>query len=104
MWIIEVKSCLEDFRTDTKWAEYREFCDRLYFAVLPTFPHEILPADTGLIVADRYGGEMVRQAPEHRLPAVRRKTMILRFARLAAIRLHGVADPELSLEAMLRGE
>jgi hypothetical protein len=64
IWIVEIKSCLEDFRSDQKWPEYREFCDRLFFAVGPNFPREVLPEDTGLIIADRYGGEIVRAAPE----------------------------------------
>src|SRR5262245_31666253 len=54
IWIVEVKSSLEDFRADHKWPEYRAFCDRLFFAVAPAFPRAVLPADTGLIVADRY--------------------------------------------------
>lgn len=94
IWIVEVKSCLEDFRTDQKWHEYREFCDRLFFAVAPDFPREILPPDTGLIIADRYGGEIVRPAPEHKLAAARRKAMTLRLARLAALRLQAMIDPE----------
>src|SRR5262249_38244379 len=51
IWIAEIKSSVEDFRADGKWPEYREFCDRLFFAVAPTFPCEMLPLDTGLIVA-----------------------------------------------------
>ena len=94
IWIVEIKSCLEDFRIDQKWPEYREFCDRFFFAVSPTFPCEVLPADTGLIVADRYGGEMVRPAPEHRLAGGRRRALTLSLARMAALRLQGVLDPE----------
>jgi hypothetical protein len=94
IWIVEVKSCLEDFRSDLKWPEYRDFCDRLCFAVAPNFPREVLPGDTGLIVADRYGGEIVRPAPEHRLPGARRKAMTLRLARIAAMRLQAALDPE----------
>ena len=60
LWIVEVKSSVEDFRTDHKWPEYRDFSDALFFAVAPAFPVELLPADTGLILADRYGGEIVR--------------------------------------------
>jgi hypothetical protein len=37
IWIVEIKSSVEDFRTDGKWPEYREFCDRLFFAVAPLF-------------------------------------------------------------------
>ena len=91
---MEIKSCLEDFRTDQKWPEYREFCDRLLFAVAPGFPREVLPEDTGLIIADRYGGEIMRPAPEHKLAAARRKAMTLRVARTAALRLQAVIDPE----------
>lgn len=96
--IVEVKSSIEDFRADQKWPEYREFSDFLLFAVAPDFPLEILPPDTGLIIADRYGGEIQRPAPEHRLPAARRKAMLLRFARIAALRQQALADPELRLE------
>ena len=94
IWIIEVKSCLEDFRSDQKWPEYRTFCDRLFFAVAPDFPREVLPPDTGLIIADRYGGEIVRPAPEHRLAGARRKAMTLRLARIAAMRLQAAVDPD----------
>jgi hypothetical protein len=95
IWIVEVKSCLEDLRVDRKWPEYRDFCDALHFAVAPGFPLDILPEGTGLILADRYGGEIVRPAPELRLPAARRKAMTLRFARAAAFTLQALADPGL---------
>jgi hypothetical protein len=96
IWILEIKSSLEDFRSDQKWPEYREFCDRLFFAVKPDFPTEILPPETGLVLTDRYGGEIVREAPEHRLAAARRKSMTIRFARAAALRLSLILDPPLS--------
>ncbi len=67
IWIVEIKSSIEDFRTDQKWPEYRDFSDRLFFAVRPGFPVEVLPEDAGLILADRYGGEIVRASPELRL-------------------------------------
>ena len=94
IWIVEIKSSVEDFRTDQKWPEYRDYCDRLFFAVAPAFPREILPADTGLIIADRYGGEILRPAPEHKLAGARRKAMTLRFVRTAAFRLQAAIDPE----------
>ena len=94
IWIVETKSCLEDFRSDQKWPEYREFCDQLFFAVAPDFPRKLLPPDTGLIIADRYGGEIIRPAPEHKLAAARRKAMTLRLVRIAALRLQAVIDPE----------
>ena len=93
--IIEIKSSIEDFRVDQKWPEYRDYSDRLFFAVRPDFPVDILPADTGLILADRYGGEIVRPAPELRLAAARRKIMTLRFGRAAAARLAIALDPSL---------
>ena len=91
---------LEDFRTDQKWPEYREYCDRLFFAVAPAFPREILPADTGLIVADRYGGDILRAAPEHRLAGARRKAMTLRLVHTAAHRLQAVVDPDGGFESL----
>jgi hypothetical protein len=98
IWIVEIKSSIEDFRADQKWPEYRDFCDRLYFAVAPQFPSGILPPDTGRIVADRYGGEIVRVAPEHKLPGARRKAVTLTLARTAANRLQGMLDPEFGFE------
>lgn len=95
IWIVEIKSCLEDFRCDRKWPEYRDVSDRLFFAVGPDFPVEILPADAGLVVADRYGGEIVRPAPEQRLAAPVRKAMTLRIARASAQRLSLLLDPTL---------
>lgn len=101
IWIVEIKSCLDDFRTDQKWPEYRPFCDRLFFAVGPAFPREVLPEDAGMIVADRYGGEILRMAGEHGLPTARRKSLTLQLARLSAARLQSVIDPEAKLEALL---
>lgn len=95
IWIVEVKSCVDDFRVDHKWPEYLEFADALFFAVSPQFPQELLPAEAGLMLADRYGGEIVRDAPEERLAAARRKAMTLRFARAAAFSLHMLADPDI---------
>ena len=91
--IVEIKSSVEDYRTDRKWPEYRDFSDRLYFAIPPQVPPEIMPEDAGLIVADAYGAEVLRVAPEHRLPAATRKALLVRFGQVAAVRLHGVLDP-----------
>jgi hypothetical protein len=86
--IVEVKSCRADFLADRKWQDYLGFCDRFYFAVDRDFPAALLPAGEGLIVADRFAGEIVREASLRPLGAARRKAMLLRFARLAATRLH----------------
>jgi hypothetical protein len=92
--IVEIKSSVTDFRTDQKWMDYRLHCDRLFFATIAAVPREIFPADAGLIVADSFGASIVSEAPEHRLPAARRKTMLLRFAHAAALRLQALADPQ----------
>ncbi|HEX2217128.1 MAG TPA: MmcB family DNA repair protein [Xanthobacteraceae bacterium] len=91
--IIEIKSSLEDFRADHKWPEYRWHCDRLYFATAPHVPLDIFPHDAGLILADGYGAEIVRGAPEHRLAGATRRSMLLRYGRLAALRLQALTDP-----------
>jgi hypothetical protein len=85
--IVEVKSGVADFRADLKWPEYREYADQLYFAVDERFPRELLPQDVGLIVADGFGGAVVRPAPAAKLSAARRKALTLRAARAAAFRL-----------------
>ena len=84
--IAEVKSSLEDFRTDRKWGEYLPYCDAFYFAVAPEFPREILPEEPGLIVADAFDGAVLREAPPVPLAGARRKALTLAFARLAATR------------------
>lgn len=96
IWIIEIKSSLEDFRADQKWPDYREFSDRLFFAVKTDFPREVLPEDTGLILADRFGGEIVRPSPEAKLAGARRKTLTLRIARIGAMRLTIATNPALA--------
>jgi hypothetical protein len=94
IWIVEIKSSIEDFRADQKWPDYRMHCDRLLFATAPHVPREIFPGEAGLIVADSYGGELVREGPEHRLHASTRKSVMLMFARAAALRLQALADPQ----------
>jgi hypothetical protein len=93
IWIVEIKSSIADFRADQKWMDYRMHCDRLFFATTIEVPCEIFPKDTGLIVADGFGGEFLCEAPEHRLPAPTRKAMTLRIAQCAALRLQSLIDP-----------
>jgi hypothetical protein len=93
IWIVEIKSSIADFRADQKWMDYRMHCDRLFFATTVEVPCEIFPKDTGLIVADGFGGEIVCAAPVHRLPAPTRKTMTLRIAQCASLRLQSLIDP-----------
>jgi hypothetical protein len=93
VWIVEIKSSVADFRADQKWQDYRAHCDRLFFATSQDVPCEIFPPGTGLIVADGYGAQFICEAPEHRLPAATRKSMLLLIARAAALRLQSLADP-----------
>ena len=92
--IVEVKSSIADFRADTKWPDYRDHCDELYFAISSQTPSEIIPAEAGLILADEYGASVIRAAPEHKLAPATRREMLLRFARCAADRLHVLHDPD----------
>ncbi len=84
---VEIKVALADLRGDGKWPEYLEYCDLFYFAIPPDFPDEHVPQETGLIVADRYGGAIVKEAQAQALHASRRKAVTVGFARLAAERL-----------------
>jgi len=92
--IVEIKSSLIDYRTDAKWEEYLPFCDRFYFAVPPEFPREVIPEKVGLIIADRYGAEVLREGPVTALPAARRKKLTLHAARISARRVHRFLEPE----------
>jgi hypothetical protein len=93
IWIVEIKSSVADFRTDHKWMDYRAHCDRLFFATTLEVPCDIFPRDTGLIVADSFGGQIVCEAPQHKLAAPTRKAMMLRVAQCAALRLQSLIDP-----------
>ena len=94
LWCVEVKSSRADFQSDAKWPEYLDWCDRFFFAVPVGFPEDLLPHDQGLIRTDAYDAEIMRMAEEDPLSAPRRKSVTLRFARLAADRL-GKFDPSL---------
>ena len=87
IWIIEIKSSIEDFRVDRKWPEYRLFSDRFFFATHPEVPADIFPEECGFILSDGYGAEILRDAPEHRVPPATRKALMLRVARAGAARL-----------------
>ena len=91
--LIEVKASRADFVADRKWQDYLDYCDRFYFAVAAGFPLELLPPDEGLILAERFAGEILRAARLRCLSAPRRKAMLIRIARAAAGRLQAVLDP-----------
>jgi hypothetical protein len=93
IWIVEIKSSPGDFRADVKWPEYRDYCDRLFFAIPTSMEPGMMPADAGLIVADSWGADILRHAEATSLHGARRKAVTLAFARAAALRLHGLYDP-----------
>jgi len=93
LWVVECKSSRTDYLSDRKWQGYLAWCDRFFWAVDTAFPVELLPDGTGLILADGYGAEIVREGPEARLAPARRKALTLAFARTAAARLQALRDP-----------
>ncbi|MDJ0629440.1 MAG: MmcB family DNA repair protein [Rhodobacter sp.] len=96
IWVVECKSSRADFQADHKWQGYLEWCDRYFWAVDAEFPAELLPDETGLIIADAYDAEIVRMGPEAKLAGARRKVMVQKFARHAALRWQAVRDPGLT--------
>ncbi len=93
VWIIEIKSSVLDFRVDQKWPDYREFCDQFFFAIPQTLEPEIIPYDAGLIIADNWDAEIIREPLASPMHASRRKSVTLDFGRMAAQRLHSLYDP-----------
>ena len=89
---VEIKVAVSDLKSDQKWPEYLEFCEHFYFAIPPDFPEELVPETTGLIIADRFGGAIIRPSPVTKLHASRRKAVTLSFAKVAAERLASVID------------
>ena len=93
VWIVEIKSSPEDFKADNKWPEYRDYCDRFSFAIPLTMDQLLMPPEAGLIVADQWGAEILREASSHPLHASRRRAVLIAFAQAGAQRLHGLWDP-----------
>ena len=93
IWVIECKSGRADFMADHKWQGYLPWCDRFFWAVDEAFPTDLLPEDTGLMIADGYDAEILRMAPEEKLAAARRKALTMKFATHAARRLQMLRDP-----------
>ncbi len=93
VWVVECKSGRADYVTDRKWQGYLEWCDRFFWAVDADFPTDLLPQGTGLIIADAYDAEILAMGPETPLAPARRKVMVQRFARHAALRLQALRDP-----------
>lgn len=93
IWIIECKSSREDFMSDQKWSGYLEWADRYFWAVDQDFPTDLLPLENGLIVADRFDGEILRMPEPNKLSAARRKHILTKFGRNTANRLQAFTDP-----------
>ena len=83
---VEIKVSVEDLRGDRKWPEYLAYCDQYFFAVPEGFPQGHLPEAHGLIVADRFGGAIIRPSQSFTVAGSRRKAVLIRFARTAAER------------------
>src|SRR5258708_22758661 len=64
IWIVEIKSSLADLRADQKWEDYRQHCDRLFFAFTSELPCESFPEDVRLIIAESYGAHLHPRAPQ----------------------------------------
>ncbi len=101
VWVVECKSCRADFMADRKWQGYLDWCDRFFWAVDADFPVDLLPEGSGLILADAYDAELVRFGPETPLAPARRKAVLHRFARHAALRLQAARDPGLPAAMIL---
>ncbi|MFC7704007.1 MmcB family DNA repair protein [Plastorhodobacter daqingensis] len=97
IWVIECKSSRADFTSDRKWTGYLEWCDRFFWAVDADFPSELLPLETGMILADPYSAEIQRMPTESRLAPARRRVLTQLFARQAARRLLLLRDPQFSV-------
>lgn len=95
LWVVECKSSRADFMSDSKWQGYLDWCDRFFWAVDQDFPLELLPEESGLIIADAYGGEIIRMPEVQKLAGARRNVLTRKIARDSARRLQGLRDPRL---------
>lgn len=97
--IVEIKVARADLLGDAKWPDYLDFCDRFYWGVSPDLDRAPLdseayqPETNGVIVADGYDGEIVRQAPLTKLAPARRKAQTEKLARAAMRRYTAALDP-----------
>ena len=99
--IVEIKVARADLLGDGKWTDYFEHCDRFYWGLAAHLDAACMenegfrPGDCGLIVADGYDAEILRQAPLRPLAAARRKVEVERLARAALRRQVLAGDPQL---------
>jgi hypothetical protein len=101
--IVEIKVSKADLHGDGKWPDYCDWCDHFYWALAAGLDPSILdtpdyrPETSGLIIADRYGAAVVREAASVPLAPARRKAETLRLARVAMRRMMWMSDPELGV-------
>lgn len=95
IWIVECKSSRADYQSDSKWENYLPYCERFFWAVSENFPTDLLPEESGLIIADAYEAEIIRMPSPQPMAAARRKMLTRDFARTAALRLQGLRDPRI---------
>ena len=98
--IVEIKVSKADLLGDNKWTDYLDHCDRFYWGLAHHLDRScmdsesFLPDRCGLIVADGYDAEFLRDPADVPLAAARRKAEIERLAR-TALRRHAVSlDPQ----------
>lgn len=98
--IVEIKVSKADLLGDNKWTDYLEHCDRFYWGLAHQLDRgcmeseAFLPDRCGLIVADGYDAEFLRDAADVPLAAARRKAEIERLARTALRRQAISLDPQ----------
>ncbi|MDP4593714.1 MAG: MmcB family DNA repair protein [Beijerinckiaceae bacterium] len=97
VYIVEIKSSIQDLRSDNKWTDYIGYCDFFHFAAPPELDPGIFPENAGLIAGDSYGAEVVRAAQEAKIGPARRRSILLDFAHHAAGQLHALHDPQFTL-------
>ncbi len=100
--IVEIKVARGDLLGDNKWPDYLDFCDRFFWGVPPGLDRSPLdsegysPERCGVIVADAYDAEILRQAPLEPLAPTRRKAQVEKLARIAMRRNTTLLDPDCS--------
>ena len=87
LWIVECKSSVRDFTSDSKWHRYIAYCDRFFFSVGHEFPTSILPDGTGIIISDGFDAEILSSGSINSMQPARRKKLVIEFGRSAASRL-----------------
>jgi len=93
IWIVEIKSSPADYLSDHKWHDYMAYCDRFYFAIPPDMDPGLIDETAGLMIADAWGAEIIREGCEAKLSGARRKAVTLLLARSACLRLQTTIDP-----------